>query len=68
MPGLNLPSDAASVSLVTSSLADSVQYHLLQLNPEMVPLFEAKHDEIVRGTKRGREDDDGDDDDEDASK
>jgi hypothetical protein len=61
MPGLSLPSDAASVSLVTSSLADTVQYHLLQLNPDMVPLFEANHDILGRGTKRGREDE-GDDD------
>lgn len=59
MPGLNLPNDAASVSLVTSSIADSVQYHLLQLNPDMVPLFEANNDSS-RGTKRHRDDSDDD--------
>jgi hypothetical protein len=60
MPGLNLPDDAASVSLVTSSIADSVQYRLLQLNPDMVPLFEANIDDSSRGTKRHRDDSDDD--------
>lgn len=65
MPGLNMVNDVTSVSLVTSSLKETAQYHLLELTPGMVALFESnkEEDRQRRGIKRSREGDEDDDDD-----
>jgi hypothetical protein len=57
MPVRNSTSaQAASISLVTSSHDEAAQYHLMELTPDLVQLFEGSEGKALKGIKRGRED------------